>query len=126
MRDGTFRQEDWEHIHRDYVAWWNHDLDRPLVQVTAPGLPVGRRRHLPACPIIPCQHRLGQRAGWLGQQVATALGDGLGQAMVTAERHQLVSGVQHQALIGVVIVRTSVSAAERMSRDTPCPSFGIC
>lgn len=29
-----FDEADWERIERDYAAWWAHELDRPLVQVT--------------------------------------------------------------------------------------------
>ena len=32
--DIHFGDGDWERIERDYAAWWAHDLDRPLVQVT--------------------------------------------------------------------------------------------
>ena len=32
--DVCFGGEDWERIRRDYAAWWNHELGRPLVQVT--------------------------------------------------------------------------------------------
>jgi len=29
-----FSDADWDRIHQDYAAWWAHELDRPLVQVT--------------------------------------------------------------------------------------------
>ena len=32
--DIRFGEGDWERIERDYAAWWAHELDRPLVQVT--------------------------------------------------------------------------------------------
>ena len=28
-----FTPQDWERIKRDWTAWWNHDLDRPMVVV---------------------------------------------------------------------------------------------
>ncbi|MHB1355656.1 MAG: uroporphyrinogen decarboxylase/cobalamine-independent methonine synthase family protein [Anaerolineae bacterium] len=28
-----FDERDWERIERDYMAWWNHDLARPLIQI---------------------------------------------------------------------------------------------
>ena len=33
----NFTQADWARIERDTSAWWNHDLDRPLVYLTVPG-----------------------------------------------------------------------------------------
>ncbi len=33
MADIHFTSRDWERIERDYTAWWNHDLGRPLVQI---------------------------------------------------------------------------------------------
>jgi len=32
--DLAFTDEDWARIERDYMAWWGHDLTRPLVQIT--------------------------------------------------------------------------------------------
>lgn len=32
----NFSTEDWERIERDAMAWWNHDLDRPLVYLAVP------------------------------------------------------------------------------------------
>jgi hypothetical protein len=29
-----FSQQDWQRIERDWCAWWNHELDRPLVLIT--------------------------------------------------------------------------------------------
>jgi len=29
----AFEPSDWNRIEQDYVGWWNHDLDRPLVQI---------------------------------------------------------------------------------------------
>lgn len=29
-----FSPRDWERIERDYMAWWEHDLARPLIQIT--------------------------------------------------------------------------------------------
>jgi len=26
-----FTNEDWERVHRDWAAWWEGDLERPLV-----------------------------------------------------------------------------------------------
>ncbi len=30
-----FNAKDWERIERDYTAWWEHDLQRPLIQLSA-------------------------------------------------------------------------------------------
>ena len=37
----AFTEEDWQRIGRDWTAWWNHELDRPLVMVEtiAPSTP---------------------------------------------------------------------------------------
>jgi len=32
--DLRFDEEDWARIRRDYVAWWAHELERPLIQIT--------------------------------------------------------------------------------------------
>jgi len=29
-----FTPEDWQRIEQDWTAWWNHDLDRPLIGIT--------------------------------------------------------------------------------------------
>lgn len=36
-----FTQDDWQRTERDWTAWWNHELDRPLVMVTGYDLPPG-------------------------------------------------------------------------------------
>ena len=33
--DLHFDEHDWERIRRDWTAWWNHDIDRPMVVVNA-------------------------------------------------------------------------------------------
>lgn len=33
-----FDEADWARIRRDYTAWWAHELDRPLIQVTGKAL----------------------------------------------------------------------------------------
>jgi hypothetical protein len=58
----NFTEEDWARVERDTLAWWNHDLDRPLVYLSVPGMP-GKRAwsyqsnyplDLPADDVVDC------------------------------------------------------------------------
>ncbi len=48
-----FHEEDWDRIACDYAAWWAHDLERPLVQIT------GSERD-PAVTYAPLPHRVAE------------------------------------------------------------------
>jgi hypothetical protein len=49
----NFSEEDWEHVERDTMAWWNHELDRPLVYLAAtdPLPPPARYSFLSSYPL---------------------------------------------------------------------------
>lgn len=36
-----FTEEDWQRIERNWMAWWNHELERPLVMISGYELPDG-------------------------------------------------------------------------------------
>ncbi len=39
----SFNEDDWDRINRDWTAWWNHELPRPLVLIYDRVRPAGRR-----------------------------------------------------------------------------------
>ena len=51
-----FSPADWERIARDYGAWWAHELDRPLVQIT--------EKVSTPCPAYPEEHEFTSNYPW--------------------------------------------------------------